>query len=67
MTPEEFSYLADFLKKESGLVVSENKGYLIESRLLPIAREQGLEDVSGLVKKMRSGAAKTQLDGGQEA
>lgn len=67
MTPEEFSYLADFLKKESGLVVSENKGYLIESRLLPIAREQGLEDVSGLVKKMRAGAQKNLLDEVTEA
>lgn len=67
MTPEEFSYLADFLKKESGLVVSENKGYLIESRLLPIARDLGLESLSELVKKMRANAPRSLLDDITEA
>lgn len=59
MNKDEFEYLADFLKKSSGLVVSENKGYLIESRLLPIARDNGLESLSELVAKMRGGAAAT--------
>lgn len=67
MTPEEFAYLAAFLKKESGLVVSENKGYLIESRLLPIARELGLDSVAALVGKMRAGAPKSLLDDVTEA
>jgi len=67
MTPEEFSYLADFLKKESGLVVSENKGYLIESRLLPIARDMGLENISELVGKMRANGPRALLDDVTEA
>lgn len=67
MTPEEFSYLAAYLKKESGLVLSENKGYLIESRLLPLARDNGLDSISALVSKMKAGAPKTLLDDVTEA
>ncbi|MEQ9518521.1 MAG: protein-glutamate O-methyltransferase CheR [Parvibaculum sp.] len=67
MTPQEFSYLADFLKKESGLILSENKGYLIESRLLPLARDNGLDSISALVSKMKSGAAKALMDDVTEA
>lgn len=67
MTPEEFSYLAAFLKKESGLIVSENKGYLIESRLLPIARDLGLENLSELVAKMRNNGPRSLLDDVTEA
>ena len=35
MTPE-YQFLAALLKKRSGLMLSEDKMYLIESRLLPI-------------------------------
>ncbi len=67
MTPEEFSYLADFLKKESGLVVSESKTYLIESRLLPIARDLGLDGLSPLIAKMRVNGPRALLDQVTEA
>lgn len=67
MTPEEFSYLADFLKKESGLIISENKVYLVESRLLPIARDLGLENLSQLVSKMRTNGPRSLLDEVTEA
>ncbi|PCJ68533.1 MAG: chemotaxis protein CheR [Rhodobiaceae bacterium] len=62
MTPEEFSYLADFLKKESGLIINENKVYLVESRLLPIARDLGLENLSELIAKMRANGPASLLD-----
>ncbi len=48
MRPEEFQYLANMLKQRSGLVLGNDKAYLIESRLLPIARSQGLQDISQL-------------------
>ena len=62
MTPEEFSYLANFLKKESGLIINENKVYLVESRLLPIARDLGLENLSELIAKMRANGPASLLD-----
>ena len=42
MTPLEYDYLRQFLKKRSGLVLSTEKQYLVESRLLPVARTHGL-------------------------
>jgi chemotaxis protein methyltransferase CheR len=53
MKPEEFQFLADMLKKRSGLTLTEDKTYLIESRLLPIARSRGLEDIPQLCALVR--------------
>jgi chemotaxis protein methyltransferase CheR len=44
------------LKERSGLDLSPDKQYLVESRLLPLARRSGLGGISDLVQKMRSGA-----------
>ena len=56
MTKEEFEFLRAFLKDQSGLVLSEDKTYLVESRLMPIARRRGLQGLSeliGVIKTMR--------------
>lgn len=53
MTPNEFDYLRGFLKQQSGLVLSAEKQYLVESRLMPIVRKTGLGTLSALVAKMR--------------
>lgn len=54
MRPDEFQYLCQFLKQRSGLVLGEDKMYLIESRLLPIARSQNLADISQLCTLMKT-------------
>ena len=56
MTPQEYEYLCNILKERSGLLLSADKQYLIESRLLPLARRAGLSGISELVQKMKSGA-----------
>ena len=53
MTPVEYDYLRTFLKSRSGLVLSDEKQYLIESRLLPVARKNGLASISALVAKLK--------------
>ncbi len=53
MTPAEYEYLRTFLKSRSGLVLADEKQYLVESRLLPIARKKGLNSISDLVDLMR--------------
>ena len=53
MTPNEFDWLRAFLKQQSGLVLSNEKQYLIESRLLPVARKAGLSTLSALIAKMK--------------
>ena len=54
MRPDEFQYLAQMLKQRSGLVLSDDKAYLIESRLLPIARSQNLQDISQLCNLLKT-------------
>jgi chemotaxis protein methyltransferase CheR len=56
VTPIEYEYLQKFLKERSGLVLSADKQYLVESRLIPLARRSGLSGISDLVAKMRTGA-----------
>ena len=56
MTPEDYGYLRKFLKERSGLDLSADKQYLVESRLVPLARRAGLAGISELVAKMKSGA-----------
>ena len=57
MTPSDYEYLRKFLKERSGLDLSLDKQYLVESRLTPLARKAGLGGISELVQKMKGGAA----------
>jgi chemotaxis protein methyltransferase CheR len=57
VTPPDYEYLRKFLKEQSGLDLSADKQYLIESRLLPLARKSGLSGISELVQKMKGGSA----------
>ncbi len=54
MTPLDYDYLRGFLKTRSGLVLSNDKQYLIESRLMPIVRKQGMAGIPELVQKLRA-------------
>jgi len=49
-----FEFLRDLLLKESGLVITQEKIYLLESRLLPIATKKNLDGLEGLVSEMRT-------------
>lgn len=62
MTPAEYDYLRSYLKQQSGLVLTNEKQYLIESRLLPVARKAGLTTISALVAKMRELSGKALCD-----
>jgi chemotaxis protein methyltransferase CheR len=57
VTPPDYEYLRKFLKDHSGLDLSADKQYLIESRLLPLARRAGLSGISDLVQKMKGGSS----------
>ena len=56
MTPLDYDYLRKLLKERSGLDLSPDKQYLVESRLLPMARRLGLAGIPDLVQKMKGGA-----------
>ena len=53
MTPFEYDFLRKCLKERSGLVLSADKQYLVESRLLPVARRTGLGNLSELVAALK--------------
>jgi len=53
VTPHDYDYLRRLLKERSGLVLSADKQYLVESRLAPVARRAGLTGVAELVGKLR--------------
>ena len=55
MTPQDFDYLRQLLRQRSGLVLSAEKQYLAESRLLPVARKHGLNNLTELVGEAENG------------
>jgi chemotaxis protein methyltransferase CheR len=56
VTPLDYDFLRKLLKERSGLDLSADKQYLVESRLMPLARKAGLTGIPELVQKMKSGA-----------
>jgi len=57
VTPLDYDYLRRFLHERSGLVLTADKQYLVESRLLPVARRAGLAGLAALVQNLRTGQA----------
>ncbi len=53
LRPDDFDFLAKLLKERSGLVVTPDKAYLLESRLMPLARSRGLKGLEDIIAKMR--------------
>ena len=57
MTPIDYEFLRKLLKERSGLDLSADKQYLVESRLIPLARRAGLPGIAELVAKIKAGSA----------
>ena len=55
MTPLDYDFVRKRLKERSGLVLSADKQYLVESRLLPVARKAGLANLGELVDALKCG------------
>jgi chemotaxis protein methyltransferase CheR len=56
VTPLDYEYLRKFLKDRSGLDLSADKQYLVESRLIPLARKAGLAGIDELVAQIKNGS-----------
>ena len=56
MTPLDYEFLRKLLKERSGLDLSADKQYLLESRLIPLARRAGVPGLPELVQKLKGGA-----------
>jgi len=62
MTPLDYDFLRKLLKERSGLDLSADKQYLVESRLTPLARKAALAGIPELVQKMKGGAEALTVD-----
>jgi chemotaxis protein methyltransferase CheR len=54
MTVTDFEFICQILRERSGLVLSNDKAYLLESRLLPVARKWKLATFDDLVRVVRT-------------
>lgn len=53
MNTADFEFLASILKQRSGLVLAAEKAYLLESRLMPVARKFGFTALPELIAAVR--------------
>jgi chemotaxis protein methyltransferase CheR len=56
---DEFAAFRDYLRERSAIVLEPGKEYLIETRLEPIARREGLANVGALLRRLRQGLPPT--------
>ncbi|MGA9671102.1 MAG: protein-glutamate O-methyltransferase CheR [Terracidiphilus sp.] len=54
--PENYKYLQQSVYSEVGIVLEDNKHYLLEGRLLPLAAKLGLGSVNDLCRSLRQSA-----------
>lgn len=55
MRPDDFDFICTMLRERSGLILNQDKGYLLESRLTPVAQRNGLAGLDALIEKLRGG------------
>jgi chemotaxis protein methyltransferase CheR len=58
----DYDFLRKLLKDRSGLVLPADKQYLVESRLMPIARKAGINGLGELVAKLKAGSERLAVD-----
>jgi chemotaxis protein methyltransferase CheR len=54
LDPDDLRLLQGLLKRRSGFALTNDKQYLIDARLLPLARREGLSGVAALIAKLRA-------------
>jgi chemotaxis protein methyltransferase CheR len=56
ISPTSFAYVSDLVRRETAMLYDTGKEYLVEARLLPLARAAGCADVDAYVLRLRSDA-----------
>lgn len=52
LTESEYAQFAQFLERQCGIVLGQNKLYLVRSRLMPLVRETNAPSLSALIKNV---------------
>lgn len=55
ISQDDFAFISRLLKERSGLALTSDKAYLIATRMKPILKDHNLQDVSAMVKALKSG------------
>jgi len=53
LSAQEFNYIRRLVMEQAAIVLEEDKGYLVESRLSPLARREGFASLSALVERLQ--------------
>lgn len=53
LDPADFAYISAFIRESSAIILESGKEYLVDSRLMPIVREEGLASIAALVVQLR--------------
>lgn len=56
ISPENYAFLQRYIYQESGIVIDAGKNYLLESRLLPIVKQEKLTTLNDLCNLLRATA-----------
>ncbi|HEY4259515.1 MAG TPA: protein-glutamate O-methyltransferase CheR [Schlesneria sp.] len=54
MDVQDFNFVREMVRSRSAIVLEDEKNYLVESRLQPLARREGFVGIAELVTKLRS-------------
>ena len=54
MNSQDFDFVAQLVRQRAGIVLTPDKTYLLESRLAPLARKEGLTSIEDLIQVVRS-------------
>lgn len=62
LSAADYDFVRLLAARESALALGDNKGYLVEARLAPIAEREGCGSVTDLVTRLRTGSAALRAD-----
>lgn len=62
ITAESFTFVAELVRRRSGIVLESGKEYLVEGRLLPLARAAAAADVDTYVRGVRAAGRPEHLE-----
>ena len=54
LAPGDLAFVSDLVRRQSANVLDATKGYLVEARLAPVARDHGFGSVTQLIASLRS-------------
>lgn len=57
ISPQEFNYIRNLVHARAGVVLTERERYLVEARLLPLARRQQINSINEVIQRLQEESA----------